>query len=234
MIRAFKHILVVTVAKVGSSNFLHSLKHKYPVIHHHSTKVLENTVNNSSNTLIIVGIRNPLDRALSYLFQTYPDDGYNDVKTSKDNYKGDYCFIATQNNFLKLTAKQIIESFFEKEYHTTFNNWFYDLFRITNIDKLSFDRDKGYQTYDLPNNNTLLLYTLEKLDENNEQLSKLLGIDHIIHSNNSANRVYNNIYKEVKSKIKFTDEYKSVLLDTDIMNFFYNTKDIENFRNMYT
>ena len=55
---------------------------------------LRDVLNNKSNCLIIVGIRNPIDRNLSYLFQTYKDKDYNDVKTKKNNYKGEFCYIS--------------------------------------------------------------------------------------------------------------------------------------------
>lgn len=67
----FKKIEVITVAKVGSSDFLHSCKKIYPTIHKHSLLRLKRVLKNKKDTLIIVGIRNPIDRNLSYFFQSY-------------------------------------------------------------------------------------------------------------------------------------------------------------------
>ena len=70
----YDKVVINTVAKVGSANFL---KCKYSqskdINHGHSLLKLQDTLNKESNCLIIVGIRNPIDRNLSYLFQTYND-----------------------------------------------------------------------------------------------------------------------------------------------------------------
>lgn len=49
----FDNINVITVAKVGSSNFLHSLKHKYKKIlrHTHSLKYLKDILSKKINLL---------------------------------------------------------------------------------------------------------------------------------------------------------------------------------------
>lgn len=109
-----KKIFILTIAKVGSSDFLYSLQDKYNVYHGHSTKKLKEVLENESNIMIICGIRNPLDRNLSYLFQTYNDNCYNDVKISHNHYKGEYCYI---KNFLNLDIETIISEFFKKDYH---------------------------------------------------------------------------------------------------------------------
>lgn len=77
----FDNINVIRVAKVGSSNFLHSLKHKYKknLTHTHSLKYLKDILC-KENQFIIVGIRNPIDRNLSYLFQTYKRKGKNTLE----------------------------------------------------------------------------------------------------------------------------------------------------------
>ena len=82
----YETVIVNTVAKVGSSNFLscnYSQSAKIHVHHGHSLLTLQNTLNNKSNCLIIVGIRNPIDRNLSYLFQTYNEKELFGVETKK-------------------------------------------------------------------------------------------------------------------------------------------------------
>ena len=77
-------------------------------------------MNNDSNCLIIVGIRNPIDRNLSYLFQTFRDNSHNEVKTKKNGYKGEYCYIPEMISD-ELTSEQIIDLYFKQTYHNTFN-----------------------------------------------------------------------------------------------------------------
>ena len=49
----FKCIEVITVAKVGSSDFLNSCKKNYPTVHSHSLLQLKKVINNK-DTLILL------------------------------------------------------------------------------------------------------------------------------------------------------------------------------------
>lgn len=226
----YETVIVNTVAKVGSANFLKCKYSQSEDIHHgHSLLTLQNTLNNKSNCLIIVGIRNPIDRNLSYLFQTYNDNFYNDVKTKKNSYKGEYCFIPNYNT---RTSEEIIDLYFKQNYHNTFNEWFEEFLDITKIS--NFDKDKGIDFYKFPNNNTIMIYTMEKLTENYKYIKAQLLIDDIKNVNNSDNRHYSEIYNEVKQKIVYKKEYLDNLLNTDIMKLFYNENDINLFYSKYS
>ena len=229
----FNNIKIITIAKVGSSSFLYSLKNKYSVEHGHSILKIKDVIERESNTLIICGIRNPLDRNLSYLFQTFDNHGYNDVKVDENEYKGENCYICEKAELLKMGEDEIIEEFFKKDYHLTFNYWFNEFFNITGINQYEFDKEKGYKIYNYKNNNTLLMYTLEKLNQNKKELCSIFKIRKLKHTNNSSKRYYKKIYSRVKNKIKFTKDYKDSLLDTEIMKYFYNDYSIHEFYNKY-
>lgn len=236
----FEKVDIITVAKVGSANFLHcnysSTKNK---THAHDLLKLKNILNNNRNSLIIVGIRNPIDRNLSYLFQTFNDRSYNDLRTKKNKYKGEYCHIPEicGNNSIPIwkdpmqkiiiKPEKMIDLYFKKNYHNTFNEWFEEFLEITNIKK--FNKEKGLDFYEFPNNNTIMIYTMEKLDQNKEYICDLLGITNFKNRNNSNKRAYSKLYKEVKNKIVYTKEYLNNLLNTEIMHIFYSDLDIENF-----
>jgi len=225
----FKKIEVITVAKVGSSDFLHSCKKIHPTKHKHSLLRLRKIVNNHTDTLIIVGIRNPIDRNLSYFFQSYDYEFYNNVKTKVNNYKGEYNYI---NKFVKtkiknISTEEIIQRYFNMPFHNTFNDWFMEFFEITSIDKKRFNIDKGLDFYSLSNNNTIMIYTLEKLNDNKDEICSLLKIPFLLHSNNSNNRHYKDIYNNVKKNIVYKKEYLDKLLNTDIIRFFYSETDIK-------
>jgi len=104
---SFSKVEIITVAKVGSSNFLHSLKaySKIPVNHGHSLMRLRQILKHNANTLVIVGVRNPIDRGLSYLFQTASDKTWNGVKTLKNGYRGEWCYITVDYIVLKVKQK---------------------------------------------------------------------------------------------------------------------------------
>lgn len=232
----YETVIVNTVAKVGSANFLECKYSQSTKIHHdHSLLTLQNTLNNKSNCLIIVGIRNPIDRNLSYLFQTYNNKYYNGVKTKKNSYKGELCYIPTvYDTKLKCyaTPEVIIDLYFKQKYHNTFNEWFEEFLNITKI--TNFDKDKGVEFYKFPNNNTIMIYTLEKLKANDKYIKEQLGIvSNIKNKNNSEYRSYSKIYKQVKQKIVYKKEYLDNLLNTDIMRLFYNENDINFFYTKY-
>lgn len=242
----FKKIEVITVAKTGSSNFLASCILKYPTNHTHSLLHLKNVINNYRDTLIIVGIRNPIDRNLSYLFQTFNNNFYNSVKTKVNNYKGELCYIKELNlkkinsvnsinnyDYNNIDVDKLIELYFNMNYHNTFNEWFYEFFELTKINNKKFNREKGLDFFKLNNNNTIMLYTLEKLNDNQNEICKILNIESLIHSNNSNERDYIDIYNKTKMKIEYTKEYLDNLLNTDIMNFFYTKEDIEKMYSKY-
>lgn len=227
----YEKVIVNTVAKVGSANFL---KCKYSqstkIYHGHSLLTLQDTLNNKSNCLIIIGIRNPIERNLSYLFQTYNNKSHNDVKTKKNNYKGELCYIPNLTRYA--TPEVIIDLYFKQKYHNTFNEWFEEFLNITKI--TNFDKDKGVDFYKFPNNNTIMIYTLEKLTANYKYIKEQLGIvSNIENRNNSDYRSYSKIYEQVKQKIVYKKEYLDNLLNTDIMRLFYNENDINFFYSKY-
>lgn len=226
----FDQVKILTVAKVGSANFLYcNYDQNVKKVHGHNVNEIRNTLKNNSNCLIIVGIRNPIDRNLSYFFQTYRNNFYNDVKTKKNNYKGEFCHIRTMN--LKTDPKHAIELYFKKDYHNTFNDWFEEFLEITNIQE--FDKDKGFKFYDFPNNNTILIYTLEKLSSNNECISGALGISNLKNKNDSTKASYNDLYQRVKNEIVYPKHYLDNLLNTNIMKIFYDDKSIQGFYEKY-
>lgn len=225
----YDRIIINTVAKVGSANFLKcNYSQSKDISHGHSLLELQNILNTKSNSLIIVGVRNPIDRNLSYLFQTYNNEYYNNVQTKKNNYKGEYCYISKMVNNKFLHSEEIIDLYFEQKYHNTFNEWFEEFLDITKISK--FNRDKGVDFYNFSNNNTIMIYTLEKLSENEKYIIDKLGImGRITNINNSEKADYYKIYNEVKQTIAYSKKYVDNLVNTDIMRLFYNDNDIKYF-----
>ena len=233
----YKTVIINTVAKVGTSNFTRCKfsQSKHKILHGHSLLDLKNTLNKKSNCLIIVGIRNPIDRNLSYLFQHYKSNNFNNVQTKKNNYKGELTYIPeVYDETLKryATPEVIIDLYFKQKYHNTFNEWFEEFLDITKI--TNFDKDKGVDFYKFPNNNTIMIYTMEKLTANDKYIKEQLGIvNNIKNINDSNKRDYSEIYKQVKQKIIYKKEYLDNLLNTDIMRLFYNENDINFFYSKY-
>ena len=181
------------------------------------------------NTLIVVGIRNPIDRNLSYLFQTYNDNFYNDVKTKTNKYNGEMCYIHDMN--YDTDTNNVINMYFNQSYNNTFNEWFDEFFEITNINNKQFNKEKGLDFYKFPNNNTIMLYTLEKVNNNKDEICKVLGIDKLLYISNRLQFIEKNLYIDTKKQIVYTQTYLDQLLDTYIMKYFYTEPEI---KKMYT
>tara|TARA_R110002049_G_scaffold172636_1_gene339429 strand:- start:93 stop:806 length:714 start_codon:yes stop_codon:yes gene_type:complete len=226
---SFNKVRIITVAKVGSANFLKcGYSQSTNIKHTHSLYNFQNILNNESNCLIIVGIRNPIDRNLSYLFQTYKSKQNNMVRTKTNNYIGEKCYISEMVNNKSITSEKIINLYFKQNYHNTFNEWFEEFLDITKIN--TFNKERGLDFYNIPNNNTIMIYTMEKLTENHQDIIDTLGITGTFTNvNNSKRRRYCKIYNDVKEKIEYKKEYLDTLLNTDIMKLFYNENDIKYF-----
>ncbi len=226
---------ICTVAKVGSKTIWESAKltGKYEIHHIHSLFWLRKRFKNIPNQITIVGIRNPLDRNISYFFEDYDSKYRTDVKIAQNRYKGEMMFFCEHDEICKYSANEIINVFFKRSFHDTFNYWFEEFFEITGIDKKGFNKEKGFQIYKYPNNNYLLVYTLEKLDENQREICEFLGFRELIHANEAKDKIYNERYNEVRRDICFPEEYKRRFLNTKIMKFFYTNSEIIEFYNKY-
>lgn len=79
-----------------------------------------------------------------------------------------------------------------------------------------------------------MIYTMEKLVENDKYIKERLGIiGDIKNTNTSHNRCYSEIYNKVKQNIIYKKEYLNNLLNTDIMRLFYHENDINLFYSKY-
>lgn len=229
----FNKIKILTVAKVGSANFLKcnykNINNKNKIYHGHNVGLIKEILEKDNNCIIIVGIRNPIDRNLSYLFQTFRDKFFNDVKTKKNNYKGEYCYIEKINK--NTNIDEIIDLYFKQSYHNTFNDWFDEFLEITKIN--NFNKDNGIDFYKFKNNNTIMIYTLEKLNTNEKFICNKLGITNFRNVNDRNKLDWKEIYNKCKNKIKYEKKYLDNLLNTKIMKLFYNDHDINNMYSKY-
>jgi hypothetical protein len=222
-------VRIITVGKVASSAFKHSLNKCYKVSHGHSLLQLKDTIENETNTLIISGIRNPLARNISYFFQTYSDEKNAMVLCEGNKYKGDKCYVMKREAILNTSTDAIIKLFFKQRWHYIFSDWFEEFFRLTQIDSVAFPKELGYLLYPLDNNNWVLFYTFEKFSGNIDFFESFFGIPELKHTNNADDRIYKDKYTSVKRTIKFPKSYKQKLLDTRVIKHFYSIDDIKQF-----
>ena len=231
---------ICTIGKVGYGNFSNIEKNRINKLLTTSNLLKLKHILTTSNNFIIIGIRNPIERNLSYFFEImdYSNKELNECReTKKNNYTRDILHI-DRNTFNK-SIEEIITLYFNTDIHTEFNNWFEEFFEITGINQKTFNKTDGLDFYELPNNNKIMIYTLEKLDTNTNILNTLFrgntSENSIINNpGSSQDKHYKNIYNNIKSQITYTQTYLDTQLNTDIMKFFYSDEDIQGFYNKYT
>ena len=225
------NIDTLTVAKVGTSNFSCSLNRE----HYHGLNNLLYILNKSNPSLIISGIRNPLDRNISFLFDTYYMIDC-EPRIKSNNFENiQNTFICKQEELQNIETTDLIEIFKKKDdnYHYHFNTWFEEFFDITKINTISFDKEKGIQLYKINDNQYILFYVLEKYTKNIPLLEKFLKIHVKNYENPTINKLTSEKYKDFKNKIQLDNAYKNKLLNTKIMQYFYSNEDIIKIYNMY-
>ena len=221
------NIKVIVMGAVGGQNFKYTFN-----ANTYSLLELKNILN-TSNNLIIMGIRNPIERNLSYFYQLYQIQSFTTfIKTKKNNYEGRNIDLISK--ITTISNEEAINRYFNMDIHTDFNDWFEELFEITGINQKTFNKEAGLDFYNLPNNNKIMLYTVEKLDSNIENIKNILNLTEFINLNSSQNCFYKDHYNTTKSQITYTQSYLDTQLNTDIMKFFYSDEDIERFYSKYT
>lgn len=217
-----KQVNIITVAKVASASFLHGLQDNIPVHHGHSLKYLREVIENNTNQLIITGCRMPVTRNISYFFQTYADNYYNGVQTRNNKYEGEYCYLFDQQDILKKSDEEVIRLIRNSPFNKTYYDWFDEFFDITGLSNRPFNRQKGYSIFEITNNNYVLLYTFEKLQENTTSICNFLGIKELPHVNNleEKNKEIDILYKRIRNKV-WSDEEVKMFNNCKVVNYFY-------------
>ena len=230
-IKKYNCIHICSFPKTGTSTFFYNLRHNYIITQNHSLLKLKYILSETNN-LILVGIRNPFDLCISHFFQSYNLDFNDDVEIKKNNYIGvnNYC----TNNLEDHTLEQIIYLFETNYNFNLYNDWleeFFELIQI-NINTFNFNIEKGYSFYN-SHNNTILIYTLEKLNCNISQLSDYFNIKKFKNYNEGETKIYKEIYNNFKKKFKFKEYTKKKLFNEHIFNKFYSNEDLIKFYKKY-
>jgi len=228
--KMYSKVIASSFAKVGTQTIGKSLK-GLKCKHAQSIIRMEPMIK-QPNQLLMCGIRNFVDRNMSYFFQTCCDDVFNDVRCSSNDFKGEYCFIGSRDVVLKKTTEELIALFKNSKLHDTPTAWFHDFFNMVDFDykNQTFDKELGYQLYTLKNGNDLMLYRLDSLNDLIEKSPLFKGI---VNDNIGNKKWYKEKYKDFKDEIIFDKKYLENQLNNDIMNFFYTEEEIKSFKNKY-
>ena len=234
-----KSVEIITLPKTGSSSCMGSLKKIYNVNHCHSLKHLKDILQNSKNTLIISGVRNPIEMIISLFFYGYDKPYLRDqssIRMKINDYKGQKLYYdTTQSLIIHNSLDKLANQFFSRVETNgecnlnLFNDWIKEYLEITNIKE--FDKKKGYQLYKLNNNNYIFLYRFENI------ISSDIFIDFFkipfSHEKNIKDINYIKKITEFKNYIKFDKNDMNSFFNTDYVKFFYSDKEIEIFCKKY-
>jgi len=231
---------IITVAKVASYSFFTILRMPCPKLTH-SLLTLKNVLN-TSNNFIVVGVRNPVDRNLSYFYNisNVPNNTVSKLfQTKKNNYQSQ--IITFTEKTIDKSISDTINLYFNTDIHNQFTEWFTEFFEITGINQNTFNKQEGLDFYNLSNNNKIMIYTLEKLSDNINNINKIFRLEqessHIrsfYNAFSSQNTEWKDHYNTIQTQITYTQTYLDSQLNNNIVKFFYSDSDIQNFYNKYT
>ena len=164
----YDKVYCITPAKVGTGTFLHSFNKIKHTIHRHSLEKLKRllTEETKETYLIIVGFRKAWEHYISYFFQHYRDNFFNDFKTKKNNYEGEYCLTDIENRSLS-------DVLYNWKYKGSYFDWIEEFVEITNIKH--FDKENGFSLYNR-NNHTIVIYNMDNINKVINFFENLLDI----------------------------------------------------------
>lgn len=213
---------IITMAKVASASFLTALEHaEGGCTHYHSLSRFRSCEASfkQNGGVIITGTRNPVARNISYFFQTFTDDFVNDLS--------EYCFVATQEEIMRMNVDVLIEKFFAQYWHGTPLNWWAAFAKLCDLKLTPQHFESGYATAPF-HGATIIVYRMEDLPKR-PNFSAVLPVTELPYTNDSDQRWYSDIYREFRARIEFPRSYLDALLDRPVTRSIYSDAEIAGF-----
>lgn len=199
---------------------------------------------------IVTGVREPISRDISVLFQTTDFDIWPLMRWGSSTLYlfGDY----TKNSKLDIQALKKRICVWEKSLNYTFGkiseeiiknksdefSWFdYEIKALFDVDiyDYPFDREKGYALIQ-KDNISILVYKCEKLNQIENVIKDFLEEPEfkIRCANQGEQKVYSYVYKEFKKAVKLNRQYFDYYYsDNPRIRHFYTDSEIEQFKNKW-
>jgi hypothetical protein len=232
-------IHVVTSMKVGTFNFIESLvqhicniekksSYDFDISNHtHNLEYFKEILEKDRNKLIITCFRNPINRNISFYFDTFINKNFSDM------------YLCDENDLYKYSYQDITNDFNKKKYliNEHYNSWYDEFFRISNI-KYDYLKKNGVQLFKINKNSYILLCKLEKYENNIPLLENFLTFKLKNNQNNVNEKQHikeytKKIYNNFKKCIKIDNDYKDELLNNDLIKFLYDEEEIKSMYNLY-
>jgi hypothetical protein len=162
-----------------------------------------------------------LERNIKYFLKTYADNFYNQVKYKYNEYSGDKNFIYQEDKIYEKPICDIIEDFKNNTNFHIKNDYIDEYFDISWIDNIEFNKKTGLQLYKLNNNNYILFYIFEKINDNIDVLENFFDTKFIQTNDNDNNKIYD-IFQKIKKEIIYDTSYINYYLYSFQMKIFYD------------
>jgi hypothetical protein len=233
--------LIYSLPKTGTSTIRRSLKeigiyadhfHRivyepYPFLKELKKKhrlSIQNILETRSSVKIVSMVREPLSRILSNIFHIAERN-----EVAFYNMPPGKPFIDSLTETMQ--SGKFIISGFDPYYESL--NWFdNELKTIFGIDVFAypFDKEKGYSIIK-QGNVELCLMKIERLNSLEQIIAKFIGVPRfkLINDNESENKVYKYLYKQVLEEIRIPREVVDAVYTDPRITHFYSTDDISDF-----
>lgn len=207
-------------------------------------EIILNGIEDVNNLKIVTGVRDPVARDVSLVFELLLDGVYYEQmnrKGTKNSFLEDFYWLIAGNTPLRNFELPENYNLFDyincdSVYGSVFDWFDKELKEYFKIDVFAedFDREKGYAVI-RKDNVEVFVYKMEKLNEPDlmAELRKFLEIPNfeIRHENNSENKGYSLTYQQALNEIKMKKEYLDCYYkDNPRMRHFYTEEEIECFR----
>lgn len=213
--------------KVGSWTLSYAFRRLPKSYHCHNLDELTGVLKQNNDFIILIGIREPTSRNLSYFFEIFDDR-----RTSR---LGHCCYIGSQQEIRKMPIERIVDAFYfyQSRIHY-YKQWYESAFKFLDISELDiaqFDKQKGYMLV-----KNVFIYRLEDLNKIKPIITDLLGADFSCDKNVGEQKWYSDIYQKVKQFIAKTDFKKNYIKDCynwEWIKYFYDESDLFKFRRKF-
>ncbi len=211
-------LFVCPMRKAGDVTLMRTLR-KHNIQHQQTNSPhLINKKYIPKNTKLILGVREPIIRDISSVFERISSIG------DRENFR-------IYTNDVEFLYQDLI--YWSNQ--TSFALWL-DSFAENIVDLLAhpFDQQAGYTTIQ-EGNFDIFVYQLEKLNDIVPQLSQWVGVPftELVMGNEAKDKWIAKSYKQAQKELKFSQAYFDACYNDPYIQHFYSQEDIETFKNRW-
>ncbi len=233
----YEHLVVCQPGKTGDMTIISTYnKATGSNIYHTHAPVLFSPPNTDKTIKVITGIRDPIARDISAIFQRISNGRIlrePEVTTEKmmdylERHSVQELFDIVSEN----RCRGVLGGGTPAHDYTTFFHSFSN--HILDIKKFSFDKEKGFSIFK-EGNVEVFMYQLEKLNDSISALSQWLDLPFkILENDNVASEKWiGNDYKVAQKELEFSWEYLDLCYNDPYVRHCYSEADIQTFKDRW-